>query len=91
MNFSPDEIEKIKETHALWNRIIFKVLSDHCDLNKVSAQLDSSQLHKLAAEFDPSRNQPWVNTAVQRANTYCIVCSKRIYAEGQAVELCHCK
>ena len=91
MELTPEELITLKGTHKLWNRVIFRVLSNHSQGGASSARLTSFQLHALAAEFDPTQNRPWVSTAVERANTWCTKCGKRVYGEpDMSMAICEC-
>ena len=46
-------------TARCWNRLICAVLCRHSSLSGWTACLSSSQLHKLAAEFDPTQKARW--------------------------------
>ena len=46
-------------TARRWNRLICAVLCRHTGLSGWTACLSSRQLHKLAAEFDPTQKARW--------------------------------
>ena len=48
-------------TARRWNRLICAVLCRHSSMSTWTARLSSSQLHKLAAEFDPTQKARWNN------------------------------